>query len=313
MPDYNTLPTETYSLKGSMTLGNVSTSTSGAVLLTPNPFLAAIETSRLNTTFPIVNITSMNSFGTNPACWFAATDLSPIMSTARVVGFGITIRCLTPLLSRTGRIIIVPIGTMSSGVDYAVLNSTAIQNAYAQRICSGVSTGTLASAALLNLPGSMQMSLNDMANCDIVCASKPNSADAFRFRTTYQSDYLSTTARADTVVVNNSNTFAPNQSGTSDYFDLGVGMTSFAIYYDGAPASTPVLEIDYIYHFEGTPTTNVSSEVPVPSHQPAIKETGNLEATLQAVRSVPWAKIVRVATDLLGTTSGSSEGFRLLR
>lgn len=157
------------------------------------------------------------------------------------------------------------------------------------------------------------MSLNDMSNCDIVCASKPNSADAFRFRTTYQSDYITSATRSDTVVSENTGVFAPNQSGTSDYFELGVGMTSFAIYYDGTPANTPILEVDYVYHFEGTPTVNTTGEVPIPSHQPSVKESGTLENVLTAIKSAPWAKIIRVATDIMGTTSGSSEGFRMLR
>jgi hypothetical protein len=297
-----------------MVLGNQSTSTSGAVLLTPNPYMTAIETSRFYTTFPIIGVTSMNNYsGFSDEVWYSTPDLTPIMSTARVVGFGITVRCLTPLLSRTGRIIIAPIGTMSSGMDIVALSNVTLANAYAQRLTSGISTNTLATASLLNLPGAMQMSLCDMSNCDLVCASKPNSADAFKFRTTYQSDYITSATRVDTVVSENSNTYAPNQSGVSDYFELGVGMTSFAIYYDGAPANTPVLEIDYVYHFEGTPVVNVNAETPVPSHQPAAKETGTLDGVLNAIRTVPWAKIVNVATDIMGTTSGRAEGFRMLR
>jgi len=116
VPDPFSFPTQTYHLHQT-NLITCGTASAGSVVFLPNPFLSMLDLGGTVSGTPCVSQTSFSAFGASSGKQYvyastAATSLNNLLSTFRVVSWGLKISNLQPELSATGRIIVsyFPIG-----------------------------------------------------------------------------------------------------------------------------------------------------------------------------------------------------------
>jgi len=111
---------------------------------------------------------------------------------------------------------------------------------------------------------------------------------------------------ASYISVNAANAVTASAADMNDIVDLS-GMQGWAIYAGGLPASLPVLEIEYVYHFEGTPTYGAASvATPIPSAQPQSSVGRNFNNVLNAVNKLANSRLTDACISVAGRMAHAS-------
>jgi len=172
-----------------------------------------------------------------------------------------------------------------------------------------VDTNGLIPVNILELPGAKEYSMQDLMQSEIEISNIPCSSNAFDFNST--TNFSGTDALpvgglqqaagvniADTVVVSNVGGTLYNGSGSLDDSSSD-GWTCILVRFEGLPASTtPIAEIEYAIHIEGSPVVATSSAATfVPSGMtPVRSHPGTLENSLEIVSRAPACAMKNIST-----------------
>jgi hypothetical protein len=271
VPDPFPFPTEAYHLHQTTVMSGGSFTTFGGLFL-PNPILSLIDTFGISrgggSTVGIIS-TPFVQYSANDyrydlygAC--SASSLSNIFSSYRVVSWGLKISNLQPELSATGRIIIshIPIGdTVPSYVDLAgnVLSSNIFTS-----IC-GLNYTQLLSSGTLELPTAIEITVQDLLHGDMEVSGMYTNSSFWNFKSTQTYGVNGTQVIGDEIVYTVSGG-AVNSGGFKDD-TRSVGGCGINIYCEGFPANSLGIQVETIYHLEGSPIiSSGGNSIPVPSN-----------------------------------------------
>lgn len=265
VPDMYSYPTATYHAEGTFMV-KTNASGVGSVTILPHPFLSLIDMTGSTVNTP----NGMFTYGAGD--YYAAakqSNLAGQLTNFRTVGMGIEIRNVSPPTSATGDVIIakVPISGQLAGPT-ALGSLTDVQSMC--KVVLGLDPGSTTvgwTSDILELPDSDETSIQNLIGNALQVNCKPINSDAFIMRATNNDAVVAAANNlASGVVVNN--------SGVPNYIDALVselfnGWDAILITTQGAPVSQNVLEVKYIYHFEGTPALPSGAGTVVPSMEVA--------------------------------------------
>jgi hypothetical protein len=286
VPDPWSFPTQTYHLHGTFVLSS-SAFGSGTVSFYPNPILSAVDWSggapgisgSAFATTPGNPLTlSVAASGTGFCQYIqgatSLANLQSVLSDYRVVAWGIKISNLQAELNATGRIIVscVPVGDEVPDIDVLTGGPAVIQQGGMAQRLAGLPASVITSSTMLELPSAFELSVQDLLHGDVEIVGQYTSPSFFTLKSTgtshgqqimagyFDSDALTAVA----------STGAPSPGGYG-YKDPTrmVGGCGIYIYYEGMQFSVNCLQVEYIYHLEGSPAIGSSSNVtPIASVQP---------------------------------------------
>lgn len=310
MCDSFRFPTSTFKLHGTTSISTPAGSAGGSFALFPHPLLSYIDVQSWTGGLSTTSNTAMTSLGaSNPYFFGAATPsaLAAVLSTYRVVACGFKIRVQTPQLSRTGRLMIAPIALTNACPPVDILTTIAIHNAsgLSGRILGGVPVSAANTSSVLSLDGSFELSLPDMDRGDIQLIPKPCSSSYQDFHTArVAKNIVAGVDYDDGVIVSASG--AITAGGITDPVDMS-GHTGFLVHFEGVPVSSPIFDVEYIFHLEGTPTiATASSGAPVPSGGDwGAMSSSAFNVIMDAAAKMPWGRMVQAGMSNLGVSAGS--------
>lgn len=321
VPDPYPFPTAVYSSHSTTVIGCTSGSavTSGCVAFLPNPMLSMMDIYGL--TAPTSGNGSVTSTGMNKlnaSVGFAGyktyssvlpSSLRGLLSSFRVVSWGIKISNLQPQLSATGRIIIaqVPIGdTMPGLADFTNATSANIVLPV-----FGSTVNSLSSSALLNLPTAVEIPVSNLVAETVAVNGMYTSPAFFDFKGTPADN----TSIGNNLFIGDSNIVNEvlNVVTFTEWKDLTRcrGGTGIVVYFEGFPEGVSnALQIETIYHIEGSPIVSavpgaMTSEA---NHGVSIGTIGQIESALQVVSSV--SKAIRFIKEGADFVRGAAKGIR---
>lgn len=240
--------------RGTLTVTQAATAGSQAYLFKCNPLISLIDLTKFMGYTVSPATTGQTAYTGNPS-FFAAvaqTNLQAALETFRVTSAGIKIRITTPPLYRTGRIVVCKVPDIDTFVGYNALVTQTLttSSSGAASLTAGINPVYLASSSVYDMPGAEIFEANDMNNEVITIPFKPTSDGCTRFRdTNIGPDLNGITSEG-----------APYGSSAGIIaFDSNIpllgceGWEAIAVFLDGFPVSQPSVQIEYIYHIEGTP------------------------------------------------------------
>lgn len=218
-------------------------------------------------------------------------DLSAKYSAYRVVGFGVRLKLLTQPLNATGRLLIAAVPCPATRVLNArILENTAIDDSTFQQIVAGIGLDGAGDqlSTILSLPESAEISAAHMVGKNVELVYRPCTNGAFMFSPTIRTGVASgTTGLTDAEGWDTATGTITSAVVTTDAMNptLLDGHVAWLIRGIGFPASAVALEMEFVYHMEGTPamtaTTN-STGMMVPTGPEAKYGPGVLQRCLQA-------------------------------
>lgn len=307
VPDLFSFPTSTYHLHGNVVLKS-GTGGSGSVLFCPNPLLSAIDISAESGSTGSIGSTSMIAYASNNKVYGAGitnnagtmvNNLATVFGDYRVVSWGIKVSNLIPELSATGKVYIYVIPCIDTVPTYGQLASGSSGNAIAQNT-SGYSSSQLSTAQVLNFPTAFELTEQDLLHGDIEIHGSYVSPRYYDFKAANDyNNWNATQIQGDSAVVT-SGTGVVNLLSNRDPTRM-MGGCMIGITYEGFPASTlSCINVEYIYHLEGTPALQASTNIPMTSTLPApvVGSTDIVESAIRATTrtNVTW---IDKATDFL--------------
>lgn len=264
VPDLYSYPSSTFKTEGTF---QVKTDGTGIMsfALTGIPWMMALNTSAGISPFQGSILESVNANGNTISCQpYDAVSLQTKCGTYRVVGAGYMITSMLTPTATTGRVMMaaVPISghnpgpkIMSSGTaaSYAT-NSNDI-------ICTMTGmTGNVHSTAhlpstMLELPNSVEFPLAAIIGDAVQVTHNICSPHAFEYHTSnVNQNYGRNAANTADLVDNNGESIPGLTVIYEDSTQLDhSGKDMIWVRVEGAPANTVVLDVKYIFHFEGTP------------------------------------------------------------
>lgn len=277
VPDPFPFPTQTYHVHQTSVVGPPSSLTSGSVLFLPNPILSMVDLYHLNnlslsnvcvTSTPMTPYSAVATVAAS--CYYGSVlpaSLNSILSTYRVVSWGIKISNLQPELTATGRIIValVPIGdTVPS---YNSLRVHTLATGFTP--VTGLSSAVLNSSSVLELPTAIELSVGDLLHGDLEISGMYTNSTFWSFKTTTLSaEAITGSSEGDDVVV----TVATGSVVSFGFKDdtRCQGGSGIVVYFEGIPSTAQnAFQIETIYHLEGSPQLSSSTNsIPVPSQLP---------------------------------------------
>lgn len=312
IPDLYCTATSCYHLRGIIPISSTPSGTCAFALL-PSPLVSAMDTSSAaggNTC--IGTGASMSWFTANPSVYYATTNtnLQAIYSTQRLVAAGWKIRVVVPPLNRAGKIIVVPLPMVDEVPGWNILQSVTGQASNVAAAIFGSSNITgIASSSILALPGAKEYSLEELAQTDILLRDRPTGARAFDFHSTSTSiGWGANTNLSDLTAVSG----ALGGVTTNVAYDWKdptsmVGHTGYIIVGLGLSASLPSLDIEYVYHLEGTPSIQTSTLAPVTSGATKVVSNPNLLNNILArVSTFPFIDAVQAGLDYFSPALGAA-------
>jgi hypothetical protein len=158
---------------------------------------------------------------------------------------------------------VAPIPTGRDTLAYNTLANVApVYSSCPSRLTDDIDAKNLASSQILELPGAMRFSLSELGNSCVILSDRPTSYDYASFYPTSEGPAVTSTLDDVTEVVVNSTAV----TGTSSSIAItgSPGHTSYALYFDQLPsAAQNVVNIEYIYHLEGSPAITIAGSNPV--------------------------------------------------
>lgn len=293
VPDQWAFPTATYRSRGTVTMtSDASGVASGTFFCNPYVSFAANDT----------NIsTGMQPHTSSPLIYAAASqaNITNVLASVRVVGGGLSIRANLPLTTDTGRIIVARVPVNSPGLGPALLDLNVVSPEAVCQMTIGMDTGganTAWPADILELPGSQELTVQDIIAQSLELHFKPITPMAFNFLDTSNATQINATDRSGVgnVKTATSLAFVTDNAGEQDMR----GWDAFLIRCEGLPVSTQAcIEVEYIYHYEGNPamvTTQGNLEpdcpprtvVDIPGFQVAVSKALSAPSMIQTVRDI---------------------------
>jgi len=320
VPDPYSWPTITAKLQGRMAIGSDTFGRAHRMFL-PNPIISSA--SFLGTT----NSSSQVVFSTAQYASKATSgaNLATMFSTYRVASWGIKISNLQPMLTATGRVMLAIVPCGSRHLSENVMESGNVTTSEFCQFATGLGDFVFFSGAQLQLPASMELTVNDLLKGSMEIGSPTAHPCFFEFKSC--SNVLSVNS-GNTYVAGeggdqfliNTTTFANSHFGSADATRLDGGC-AINLYFEGLPTSSPnIFDIEYVYHLEGTPAVVSvnNNSIPVPSGNMAVAP-GRVDTVPRAVgevaglKSVSWldkaASFLSAAAPVVGMVSPIAGAF----
>lgn len=304
--DSYAFPTAVYHLRGTQVITSPTNNTAGSIILAAHPIYSYVDLSA--GTFSSATFTgtasSMTAYSTNAAIYGASTPtvLAQQMTGYRVVSAGFKIRVQIPELNRTGRLMIAPIAFGDNIPGFNNLNAVSVlgSSSIAARLCGGVSPSIANTANILDLPGAFEVSFPNLATQDIMLIPKPMSPAYLSFHTSSKGTDENLSSNVDDQIADVAGVITTRDN--ADLLNLA-SFTGFIVHWEGIPtASTPLFDIEYVYHLEGSPQiSSNNTATPVPSGN--IKKEYNTETfnkAMEMASKLPWHRMINAGLDNLG-------------
>lgn len=269
-PDPFPFPTASYHLHQTHVMGN--TAGSGCVAFFPNVVLSAIDIGGVSATVNAsLNTTGFTRYSSTTATVpfnilgsTTPTNLSSILSTQRVVSWGIKISNLQPELSATGRIIVAVIPLGDTIPSYRELTQVGLSANVIVPIL-GVPVNNLFSSNILQLPTAQEFAVQDLLHGDLEVTGMYTNSSFWQFKTNVDSIAILGSANSgDSLVSSSLGVVIAN-----GYKDITrcCGASSIVVYFEGFPTTTTNnILVETIYHIEGSPQLAANaSNIPVAS------------------------------------------------
>lgn len=287
IPDLYCAPTATYHIKSRFT---VTTNASGVadLVILPNACFNAVcpvgscdGASDLQTRDGIVFPKSLMFTNTN--------NLSGKLVNYRIVAAGVRVKAITSMTDSKGALVVgvIPVESISPGVTTVggtLPSVDANQTLGAWYECVGVpytgvgAAATISAGGIDNLPIATSCSVLRLAEKPLEIRPKPISSYNTQFRSTSDRQYGFDTVNQPAGAID---------CGDGSYCRVN-GMETVVMKLHGCAASTPVLEVEVIYHLEGTPSLNssASTQYAAGTGTPTV-DYGAFTSTLEMVSKAP--------------------------
>jgi hypothetical protein len=299
LPDPWSFPTETYKLQSYATLTSPGSTSTGVIAFLPHPNISMFDYSLF------INGTSQMSFSNyhlissnGIASLSTPTLMANVLSTWRVVGGGIKIRCTMPETARTGRIYFVPY-PLAQLPGYNALSSNTMSST-----SLGISqlTGNYAAvgSAILEVPGAFAVTCNELSDKEIVLRFKPHSEQVCNFKDAqagvnqvYSSGFYESTE----VVFGTAGAVSVTQCDTAANYDCS-GWNGWMMVYEGLPTNNNCFLFEQVLHLEGTPvlsSLSSSGASPLPTHQfTEPKERSSFSKVFDYISNIPLQESITI-------------------
>jgi hypothetical protein len=254
VPDMYSAHTITSIVKKTLTM----TTTAGGIadmIIMPN--IAAICLSAAGTTSGASTVTYGDNT-TQATSLISGPTISQLMDTYRIVGMGVRIAGVAAATATSGKVVIacVPQSSYLKVKNFTLSGVTSATNASATETATynswgvPISAGVFDTPTLVQFPGAEVRSLNDISLNPLEIV--PNLADPEAFVFRHSADdiagYNSVDVTAGGALV----------GGNPSYLCLN-GFEAVVLGISGGPASTAVLDVEIVYHLEGTPNVTAST------------------------------------------------------
>jgi len=292
VPDLFCYPTITAQSKGVQVINSDS---NGVVLgaIVPYPTISYVAVQGATSS------SAMYQYPSKPV--FAATtltNLTALFSNYRVVSIGVRVRNLLAPLTATGRVILAPYIAANSVPGPNFIVSANIDGGALYQAVTGVAAS---GSNLMELPYSKEYSIQDLIDGTVIWSTRPVSSESYHFHSPVNL-----------------------QSGSAQYYGQSVGAiagsvggvgfvesidsylpnnyTGLIVYAVGLPASTVSLELEYVFHYEGTPAMGISAGAVMPEQSKAspVDMNGMSSMLRQVVNSDPINLIAETALGSFG-------------
>jgi len=262
IPDAYAFPTIPGHIRGTYNFV-AGTQTAHTFLFYPHPAISTVDLSVW--TGSATSVGSVN--GIYPANTFVGGATTPsamngIMGNFRLVAGGLKVRVQCPELARTGRLMVAPFPCERDLPGPNALGTVAMTNGSGVQLkfTAGVTSSIIDSSGILNLPNSREYSFNQLGQQEITLVFKPHSAACCNFHTTTTAVSYNATANVGDDVLTTAG--AVTSIDSSDLVDMS-GWNGWILHWEGVSTNNPVIDIEYVYHIEGTPqlssTTTLTS------------------------------------------------------
>lgn len=307
VPDPFPFPTATFHVHQTTVIGP-ATGTNGAVAFLPNPIFSMVDVGRMESlsTRKSVTNTPFIQIGTDgqvSGCFYgavSATALSNVFSTYRVVSWGIKVSNLQAELNATGRFFFaqIPIGDTIPSLR-ELLNATDSQ---ISKSIFGVGANFLSTTDILEYPTAFELTVGDLMRGDVQIAGMYTNSSYWNFKTTQGYGVLKSGVSEGDSVSYNDSTGTIFTAGNKDPV-RSTGASAIVMYYEGIPtAQAAALQIETIYHLEGTPNFNdVANGALVPStmNRAIVGNQNVLETAMSKMTIDNAVKFVQVGASFL--------------
>lgn len=286
VPDIYSLPTATYHARGTAVV-NAGGAGNWGVALMPNPVASMLDLGADCNGSSSVFSTSMTPFTSFPATYGALTpnNLAGVLTSYRVVSWGIKITNIQPALAATGRLYVAVIPSMSFTPSFAELSlATSNGSGFLSQAFLGQNMFT---SSILDLPVAQEVSASELMTGAVQIAPSALNPCFYNFKDTQGAVHINTLEYAGDTVYSNAAGVSSAAASLSDLTSQSGGC-SIILYGDGFPGNANVLEIEYIYHLEGTPIVSVTG-LAGGSHTTLTGSTNTVEV---AITGSPVAKSI---------------------
>lgn len=297
--DSYTLPTATYHVRTAVKITTNSTGDATGAFL-PSPCFSWVSAA---TSAGGVDPTSgLSKFTQNPVTsWTTAggaylvspLNLSGVLSEYRTVSWGVRFIAKDTALASKGKLYVAVVPTTENAPSWNTMDTvTGTQSAIGEYTV-GMDCNNFAS--IINLPGVRTFSMQDLLRGEVMVCGTPTNAAFYQFKGTMDRQVVSWNTGqvlADEGVFNNATGLVnATAGGRKDVASLRGGRAIiFAL--SGAPASTNELDVEVIYHLEGSPNIagSLNGGALVPSSmRPAAGSTALVE---KAISMASAARVV---------------------
>jgi len=315
VPDPYPFPTTSYHSHSTTVFGTTTGNTTGSFVYLPNPVFSMVDlagvlnptvvaarcvtSTPLNQFYTVSNQASSNYYGAS-----TPVDLATKFSEMRVVSWGIKISNLQPELSATGKIFIAQIPMGDTIPSYNGLVATNLNSGIAGIF--GVPVAALSSAAILNLPSCIELTVGDLLRGDVQVGGLYTNPNFWTFKSVVSASVPATNyvAGDDFEVLN---TGLVSSAGYKDLTRC-VGGSSIVVYFEGFPAGLAnALQVEVIYHLEGQPQISssvASTFVPSSKHSPLLGSSARVEEAMSVSASKGLISFITKGTKFLNDNQG---------
>lgn len=260
VPDRYAYPTNAVRAKGTFVCSSDANGVASMIMFA-DPFLSLLDMG--GSAVSSANC-GMAQYTNSVTSYAAATvaSMQGLLNNFRLVGGGIKIRNNLPPTTATGRCIVAKIPAPGQMPGVNSLTNSVLLNSYIAGAVANIGSTTANThlpSDILEFPDSAEYTLQDLITNELSVNFKPISAlsEDFALTSTAFSTYNATLSAVsgDTV------TTATGVPTTNDILNQHCrGWDCILLRFEGLPASTAnCVEVEYIYHFEGSPKVALSS------------------------------------------------------
>lgn len=312
VPDIYSAPTSTFHVRGNVVIGATSAGTLGVVLL-PNPILSLIDAALDNSSLSCVTsgMTQLpNAGGAGASPYFGATSVavaSASLSSYRVASWGLKISNLQAVLSATGKLYIAIIPSISEVPTLGDIAGSLSDNGNGYATKSFTGSPGIYSNTILDFPEATLLPVSELVSGAVCVSPTPVNPVFYNFKSLNQYCQISSSNYMNTQVVTAVSGAPFSIRGGLSLNNISGGST-VVIYGDGFPVSSAnVLDIEYVYHLEGTPILSVSNSAGFSAATPQ-QHVGSTDVVEKALQLAPANQAITFLTGAqqLGAMAGKA-------